>query len=161
MTAASSLPAEPAQSSDSALNGGPSQRTALRRSAALHLATALFIVVAVTAVCTTIGARFGLGRAALTGLAVLGILWLAAVRHGRNQPGALKIGPEGLSIWNRAGILRTQGRIVGCSQWSDSLLMLWLEDDEGALHRLLLAADMLESRVFRELAVLARRAAHV
>ncbi|MBN3757351.1 hypothetical protein G3N95_30770 [Paraburkholderia sp. Tr-20389] len=127
----------------------------------MHLVTALFVVVAVAAVCTTIGARFGVGHAALAGAAVFAILLLAAVRHGRSQPGALKIGPEGLSIWSRAGILRAQGRMVGCSQWSDSLLMLWLEEEGGRLHRLLLAADMLDRHVFRELAVLARRAAHV
>ena len=161
MTAASSLPAEPAQASDPALNGGLSQRIALRRSAALHLATALFIAVALAAVCVTAGARFGAGPAVLAGWAVFGVLSLAAVRHGRNQPGALKIGPEGLSIWNRAGNLRVQGRIVGCSQWSDSLLMLSIEEDGARLHRVLLAADMLERKFFRELAVLARRAAHV
>ncbi|MEM5368873.1 hypothetical protein V4C53_22965 [Paraburkholderia azotifigens] len=127
----------------------------------MHLATALFIVVALAAVYATVGARFGAGRAAMAGLVGFSVLALAAVRHGRDQPGAFKIGPEGLSIWNRAGILRAQGRIVGCSQWSDTLLMLWLEEDGGGLQRQLFAADMLERDVFRKLAVHARRAAHV
>jgi hypothetical protein len=161
LTAASSVPVKPAHVPDPALNGGPSRRIVLRRSAALHLTTAFFIVVAVAAVYTTLAAHFGIGHAACASLVIFAILSPAAFRHGRNQPGTLKIGPEGLSVWNRAGILRAQGNIVGCSQWSDSLLMLWLKDDSGRSHRLLLAADMLDRDVFLELAVLARRAANV
>nr|WP_239482790.1 hypothetical protein [Paraburkholderia sp. C35] len=88
------------------------------------------------------------------------LLAMAAVRHAHNLPGTLKIGPEGLSVWSKAGILRAQGRITGCSQWSGSALMVWGEEDGGRLHRLLIMADMLERGVFRELAVLARRSAH-
>ncbi|MEM5435337.1 protein YgfX [Paraburkholderia diazotrophica] len=143
------------------MNGGPSQRVALRRSAALYLATALFIVVGVAAVWATVVPRFGIVPAVLTGAAVFAILALAAVRHARNEPYAFKIGPDGMSVWSRMGILRAQGRIVGCSQWSDCLLMLSLEDEGGKLLRLLIAADMLEHDLFRELAVLARRSAHV
>lgn len=88
------------------------------------------------------------------------LLAMAAVRHAHNLPGTLKIGPEGLSVWSKAGILRAQGRITGCSQWSGSALMVWVEEDGGRLHRLLIMADMLERGVFRELAVLARRSAH-
>ncbi|MEM5382472.1 protein YgfX [Paraburkholderia phymatum] len=166
MTAAWSSPARPASAPAAdaprlALNGGPSQRVALRRSAALYLATALFVVVAVAAVWATIAPRFGMVRAALTGAAVFAILALAAVRHARNEPRAFKIGPDGMSVWSSIGILRAQGRIVGCSQWSDCLLMLSLEDEGGRSHRLLIAADMLERDLFRELAVLARRSAHV
>lgn len=109
----------------------------------------------------TVAARFGVGRSVLAAAAVFAILAAAAARHARNQPAALKIGPEGLSVWNRAGILRAQGSIVGCSQWSDSLLMLYLEEDGGRLHRLLIPADMAERSAFRALAVLARRSAHV
>jgi hypothetical protein len=143
------------------MNGGPSRRIALRRSAALYLATALFIAFAVAAVGMTVGPRFGVGHAVVAAAVVFAILVAAAARHARNQPVALKIGPEGLSVWNRAGILRAQGSIVGCSQWSDSLLMLWLEEDGGKLHRLLIFADMAGRGAFRELAVLARRGAHV
>ena len=109
----------------------------------------------------TVAPRIGVGSSVLAAAAVLAILAAAAARHARNQPAALKIGPEGLSVWNRAGILRAQGRIVGCGQWSDSLLMLWLEEDGGKLHRLLIFADMAGRDAFRELAVLARRGAHV
>jgi hypothetical protein len=134
---------------------------ALRRSAALYLATALFIVVAVSAVCATVAPRFGGGHAAIAGLAVFAILALASAHHGRNTPGALKIGPEGLSVWNRAGILHAQGRIIGCGQWSDGLLMLSLEEEGAGSHRVLIAADMLGHDDFRELAVLARRSANL
>jgi hypothetical protein len=127
----------------------------------LYLATTLFIAVAVSAVCMTVAPRIGVGSSVLAAAAVLAILVAAAARHARNQPAALKIGPEGLSVWNRAGILRAQGRIIGCSQWSDSLLMLCLEDDGGKLHRLLIPADTAERGAFRELAVLARHSARV
>ena len=150
-----------AHASDTAVNGGPSQRIALRRSAALYLATALFIAFAVAAVCMTITPRFGVAWTVVDAAAVFAILAASAARHARNQPGALKIGPEGLSVWNRAGILRAQGRIIGCSQWSDSLLMLCLEDDGGKLHRLLIPADTAERGAFLELAVLARHSARV
>ncbi|MPW17103.1 hypothetical protein GCT13_09210 [Paraburkholderia sp. CNPSo 3157] len=127
----------------------------------MYLATALFIVVSVAAVWATVAPRFGVVRAAMTGTAVFAILALATVRHARNEPRAFKIGPDGVSVWSRMGTLRAQGRIVGCSQWSDCLLMLSLEDEGGKLHRLLIAADMLDPDFFRELAVLARRCAHV
>jgi hypothetical protein len=39
--------------------------------------------------------------------------------------------------------------------------MLWLEEDGGKLHRLLIAADMAGRGAFREIAVLARHSAHV
>nr|WP_243468556.1 protein YgfX [Paraburkholderia sp. PGU19] len=127
----------------------------------MYLATSLFIAFAVAAVCMTIAPRFGVTWTVVDAAAVFAILAASAARHARNQPGALKIGPEGLSVWNRAGILRAQGRIVGCSQLSDSLLMLWLEEDGGKLHRLLIAADMAGRDAFRELAVLARHSAYV
>ena len=151
----------PASAPDTALTGGPSQRIALRRSAALHLAAVFFIVVAVAAVWMTVAPRVGTASATAAGVLVFAILAWSAVRHAHDQPGALKIGPDWLSIWNRAGILRAQGRITGCSQWSDSLLMLRIEEDSGALHRVLIAADMLEQGDFRRLAVLARHSAHI
>lgn len=127
----------------------------------MHLAAAFFIVVAVAAVWMTVAPRFGPIRAVVAGALTFAILAMAARRYAHNQPGALKIGPEWLSIWDRAGILRAQGRITGCSQWSDSLLMLWIEEDGGTLRRVLIAADMLEQGTFRRLAVLARHSAHV
>ncbi len=161
MTAVSSLPARPANASDIASNGGPSQRIALRRSAVLHLATLLFIMVAATAACVTVASHLGARAAIAAGLALCTILGTATVRWARAAPGALKIGSEGLTVWCRAGILRVQGRIARCSQWSDSLLMLHIEEDGGRVHRLLIAADMLGRDAFRQLAVLARRSAHV
>ena len=81
------------------------------------------------------------------------------MRHERAQPAALKIGPDGLSAWGRAGKLLAQGRIAGCSQWSGRLLILALAaGSRGAPRTLLLAADALPAPVFRELSVLGRRA---
>jgi hypothetical protein len=57
--------------------------------------------------------------------------------------------------------MRAQGRITGCSQWSDMLLMLSLANESGRAHRVLIAADMLAPDAFRELAVLARRSANL
>ncbi|MBP0591778.1 hypothetical protein J8I87_19000 [Paraburkholderia sp. LEh10] len=126
----------------------------------MYLAAAIFALVAVASVCATIAPRFGTGHTAVAGLAVLAVLAAATVRHASNAPRAFKIGPEGLSVWNRAGILHAQARIVRCSQWSDCLLMLSLEEESGRSYEMLIAADMLERGAFHELAVLARRAAH-
>jgi hypothetical protein len=76
------------------------------------------------------------------------------VKHEYAQPVALKIGPDGLFAWDRAGSLLMQGRIAGCSQWSGRLLVLALAPDHGRSRTLLLAADALPAAVFRELAVL-------
>ncbi|MFM0203925.1 hypothetical protein PQR53_29170 [Paraburkholderia fungorum] len=92
-------------------------------------------------------------------LAVWAFLTLCAIKHEHAQPVALKIGPDGLSVWNRTGSLLMQGRIAGCSQWSGRLLVLALAPDHGRSRTLLLAADALPAFVFRELAVLGRRGA--
>jgi hypothetical protein len=127
----------------------------------LYLATAVFVAVAVAAVCTTVAARSGQGHAVVAGLIVLVILAAEAIRYFRHAPRAYKIGPDALTFWDRAGILRAQGRITGCSQWSDMLLILSLAEEGGRVHRVLVAADMLAPGAFRELAVLARRSANL
>jgi hypothetical protein len=161
LTAIGSSPVSPAHLPASAIDGGPSQRLALRRSAALFLATVVFIAVAVAAVCSTIGARFGLRCAAFAGLATVVILAYEAVRYFRRAPHAYKIGPDASMFWDRTGMLRAQGRIVECGQWSDLLLMLVLVEESGRRHRVLITADMLARDAFREIAVLARRSANL
>ena len=138
-------------------NGGP--LITLRRSVVLRGLTVAFILIAVAAVQSCLAARFGALHAAPATLAVLASLMLGLWRHWRAEPGAIKIGPDSLTVWNRAGQMLAQGRIAGCSQWSGRLLILALADASGRSRALLIAADALCAEAFRELAVLGRRAA--
>jgi hypothetical protein len=140
-------------------NGAP--QITLRRSVALRGATIVFILIAVTAVQTSLAARLGAIQAAPATLAALAALLLGAWRHWRAEPGALKIGPDGLIVWNRAGQTLAQGRIAGCSQWSGRLLILALAEAGGRSRTLLIAADTLSAEAFRQLAVLGRRASRI
>jgi hypothetical protein len=140
-------------------NGAP--LITLRRSVVLRGATLAFILIAVAAVQACLAARFGVLQAAPAAAAVLAFLTLAVRRHWHAEPGAIKIGPDGLTVWNRAGHTLAQGRIAGCSQWSGRLLILALAGASGRSRPLLIAADTLSAEAFRELAVLGRRAAGV
>lgn len=131
----------------------------LRRSVAMCAALGAFVLMATGATYICFASHLGVWQAVPLTFAVWALLTLCAVKHEHAQPVALKIGPDGLSIWNRAGSLLTQGRIAGCSQWSGRLLVLTLAPDHGRARTLLLAADALPASVFRELAVLGRRGA--
>jgi hypothetical protein len=136
------------------------QRIVLRQSVLLYAATAAFIAIAVAAVFTTLMSRVGWPHAAVASLATLAVLCLAWLRDARRRPASLKIGPDGLTAWNRAGQPVAQGRIGGSAQWSGWLLSVALVSDNGRSRTLLVTADMLCSDLFRELSVQARRAAH-
>jgi hypothetical protein len=138
---------------------GAAQRLALRRSFVMRAALVFFVLTATLAVYSVLAPQLSAWWAVPLTLAVGALLVLYAARHERAQPAALKIGLDGLSAWSRTGILLTQGRIVGCSQWSDRLLVLTLETEKGRTRSLLLAADTLAAPQFRELSVLGRRAA--
>jgi hypothetical protein len=125
----------------------------------MRAALGVFILIATSAAYTCFASHQGAWQAAPLTLAVWALLTLCAVKHERAQPVALKIGADGLSAWSRAGALLTQGRIAGCSQWSDRLLVLVLVPDRGRSRTLLLAADALPASAFRKLAVLGRRGA--
>jgi len=140
--------------------GGSSQRIVLRRSALVYGATAAFIAIAATAVFTTLMPRAGWVHAAVAVLTMLAVLCLAWAHDARRRPASLKIGPDGLTAWNRAGQPIAQGRIASFAQWSGWLLSVVLVSDNGRSRTLLVTADMLCSDHFRELSVLARRAAH-
>jgi len=101
----------------------------------------------------------GLQTVPLT-LAVLTLLASAGSACASAEPGALKIGPDGLSVWSRRGDIFTHGQILGCSQWSGWLLILAVAPDGARPRRLLIAADALPDDVFRKLAVLGRRVAY-
>lgn len=159
MTRQSTTPAQPAASLESATPDGARQRITLRRSVAMRAASGFFVLTATLAVYTCLASHLGAWQALPLTFAVLALLALCAVQHERAQPVALKLGPDGLSAWGSAGNLLAQGRIAGCSQWSDCLLVLALAPDHGRSRTLLVAADALPEPVFRELAVLGRRGA--
>jgi apolipoprotein N-acyltransferase len=138
---------------------GAAQRIALRRSFVMRAALWGFVLTATWAVFTGIAPCLGVWQAAPLTLAVAALLALCAVRHERAQPVALKLGGNTLSAWDRAGALLAHGRIAGCSQWSDRLLVLALVQENGRRRSLLLTADALPATVFRELSVLGRRGA--
>ncbi|MFL9881583.1 hypothetical protein PQR66_00980 [Paraburkholderia agricolaris] len=125
----------------------------------MRAASGVFILIATLAAYRCFASHLGGWQAVPLTFAMWALLMLCAVKHERAQPVALKIGPDGLSAWGRAGGLLTQGRIAGCSQWSGRLLVLALASDHGRSRTLLLAADALPAPVFRELAVLGRRGA--
>jgi hypothetical protein len=129
---------------------------ALWPSVWLRGATLVCILIAVAAVQGTLAARLGALQALPAGLAVLIVLTLAARHCWRAEPGAIKIGPDGLAVWNVAGRLVAQGRITGCSQWSGRLLILALAGKRGRSQSLLIPVDALSTDAFRELAVLGR-----
>jgi hypothetical protein len=125
----------------------------------LRAALGAFILLATTAAYTCFAGHLGAWQAVPPALALCALLTVCAVTRERAQPVALKIGPDGLSAWNRTGRLLMQGRIAGCSQWSGRLLILVLAPAHGRSRTLLLAADALSLPAFRELAVLGRRGA--
>ncbi|HEX7913364.1 MAG TPA: hypothetical protein VF534_35470 [Paraburkholderia sp.] len=159
MTRQSTAPALPVLAPESATSDGAPQRIALRRSVAMRIMLGVFVLTATTAVYACLAAHLGAWQAVPLTLAVSALLVLGAHRHERAQPVALKIGPNDLSVWGRAGVPLAQGRIVGCSQWSGRLLILALAPERGRTRTLLFAADALPASVFRELAVLGRRGA--
>ncbi|MFM0041579.1 protein YgfX [Paraburkholderia sediminicola] len=125
----------------------------------MRAALGVFVLIATLAAYICFASHLGTWQAVPLALSVLALLTLCAVKHERAQPVALKIGPDGLSAWDRGGSLLMQGRIAGCSQWSGRLLVLALVPDQGRSRTLLLAADALPAPVFRELAVLGRHGA--
>ncbi|WP_408356303.1 hypothetical protein [Paraburkholderia phytofirmans] len=157
MTRQSTAPVVPALSPESATPDGAPQRIALRRSVAVWAALGVFVLTATSAVFACLASHLGTWQAVPLTLAVWAWLALCALRYERTQPVALKIGPDGLSVWSRTGALLAQGRIAGCSQWSSRLLMLALMPEQGRSRTLLLAVDALPAPIFRELAVLGRR----
>ena len=144
-----------------ALQRGPTSLTgapliALRPSAWLRGTTLACMLIAVAAVQTCLAATFGTWQAVPAGLVALAILALGALRHWRAEPDAIKIGPDGLTVWNRTGQVIAQGRIAGCSQWSGRLLILAVAGMRGRSRPLLIPADALSAGAFRELVVLGR-----
>jgi hypothetical protein len=135
------------------------QRVALGRSAGLRAAAGAFVLVATAAVYASAAPRWGALDAAWLAAAAFALLMLGAVAHERRQPAALKIGPDGLTAWTRAGDMLVRGRIVGCSQWTNLLLVLAVAGEEGRPKPLLIAADALGAESFRGLAVQGRRGA--
>jgi hypothetical protein len=135
------------------------RRLALQRSVAMRAALAAFVLVATAAVYTSAAPRWGALDAACLAAAAFALLMLGGAAHERRQPASLKIGPDGLTAWTRAGDILVRGRIVGCSQWTNLLLVLAVAGDKGYPKPLLITADALGADSFRQLTVQGRRGA--
>jgi hypothetical protein len=134
---------------------------ALRRSLVIRVLAAALILIATAAVYSCLAPRLGGWHALPLALAVLALLASSATAHASAQPRALKIGPDGLSVWGRGRDALAHGPIVGCSRWGGWLLILAVANDGGRLRRLIIAADALPDDAFRKLAVLGRHGSAV
>jgi hypothetical protein len=133
---------------------------ALRRSVAVRAATLAFSLVAALAVHCVVVPRGGDAAAAALAAASFGALALAALACERRQPAALCLEPDGIAAYGRTGGILLRGRITGCAQWADRLLLIAVMPHDGARAApLVVAADALPAEAFRELAVRARYAA--
>ncbi|KVK77848.1 MULTISPECIES: hypothetical protein [Burkholderia] len=138
------------------------QHVVLRASACLRAACALFVPV--------VGAAVHAGAAPLVGnggAAALAVLFAALVALRaraaceRRQPAALRIdaGAGVLAAFDRGGRLLARGRIAGCTQWSDLLVVLTVQGRGRRATPLVIPVDAVDAPVFRALCVLGRRAA--
>ncbi|AHI73788.1 hypothetical protein [Burkholderia thailandensis] len=138
------------------------QHVVLRASARLRAACALFVPVAGAAVYTCAEPLFGGGGAAmLAWLAAALVALRARAACGQRQPAALRIdaGAGVLAAFDRDGRLLARGRIAGCTQWSDLLVVLAVQGRGRRATPLVIPADAVDAPVFRALCVLGRRAA--
>jgi hypothetical protein len=101
--------------------------------------------------------RSGAAAAVALAAATFGGLWLAALAHERRQPVAIGIEPDGVVAYDRCGGVIARGRIAGCAQWADQLLVMAVRTHSGVRAKpLFIAADALPAEAYRELAVRAR-----
>lgn len=118
--------------------------------------TAAFVALAAASVFQCASSRFDFFDAFVAGSVTALLLTYFATRNERRQPVAFTIGQDGITTWNRAGETEYR-RIIGCAQWSDSVLALTLLSAGNKRSPFFLAADAVSARGFRELAVRARR----
>jgi hypothetical protein len=152
-------PVQPAASPSAALNAGASQNVQLRSAGFVAAALGILVLAATSAVYRCAAAWLGAWQALPLSLAVGAWLVLRASAVMGSRPAALQVGAYGLSAWDKSERLLMQGRIAGCSQWSDRLLVFIVKPEHGRSRTLLLAADSMPRTAFRGLAVLGRRAA--
>jgi hypothetical protein len=132
----------------------------LERSVAVRAATLGFALIAALALGSVVMPRGGAAAAVALAAASFGALWLAALAHERRQPVAIGIDPDGVVAYDWCGGVILRGRIAGCVQWADRLLVMAVTTHGGARARpLLIAADALPAEAYRELAVRARHIA--
>ncbi|MEA3118189.1 MAG: hypothetical protein QOI13_1459 [Paraburkholderia sp.] len=126
----------------------------------MRAATLAFAIVAALAVHCVIAPRGGNAAAAALAAATFAALALAALARERRQPVALCLEPDGIAALGRSGGLLLRGRIAGCAQWADRLLLIAVMPHGGTrAASFVVAADALPAEAFRELAVRARYAA--
>jgi hypothetical protein len=132
----------------------------MQRSLLLRAATLAFALVCAVAVHTVTMPRAGAAAAAWFGAATFATLALIWGARERRQPAALEIAPDGITAFDLAGNAVLRGRIAGCVQWTQYLMIVAVAPHErGRTMSLVIAADALSGEAFRELAVRARHAA--
>lgn len=122
----------------------------------LRAVTGAFVVLAAASVFAGVSGRLGMLYGIAAAVAVVLGLGATAIKNERRQPVAFAIGQDGLTTWNRNGTAQYQ-RIIGCAQWSNSVLALTLLSAANRRSPFLLTADALSASAFRELAVRGRR----
>jgi hypothetical protein len=132
------------------------RRVTLRRSRAVRLAAFSFGCVCVAAVHSTVAAHMGVVDALWLAGAAAAALWASFARYERRQPLLLELTPDGIAGFDRAGRCLFQGRIAGCSQWAERLLVLAVTGAKGRVDTFVVAADAVDAACFRLLAVRGR-----
>lgn len=126
----------------------------------LRVAFAGFAAIASLGLQVGMAPLIGQGGATLCALLVAAWLAVQARAVWRRHPAELRIDARtgGLAAFDRTGSLMAEGRIAGCTQWSDLLLVLEVRSRAGRAVSLLIPADALDASAFRVLSVLGRRA---
>lgn len=136
------------------------QCVALHASVLLRVVLGLFVPAAAAALGAGLAPFVGV-TAAVVGAGVVALL-LAVFAHSactRCLPAKLRLDAGGgLAAFDRAGRLLAQGRVAGCLHWSDLLVVLAVRRNAGRTVSLVIPVDALDSRMFRVLSVLGRRA---
>ncbi|KVX19954.1 hypothetical protein WL03_08215 [Burkholderia ubonensis] len=144
------------------ITAGCPQRFALRASAVLYVALAVFIAAAAVAVHLFVAPRAGVAAGAGAGaLAVTAALLAFGVARtcARRLPAEVQVDALGeVAAFGRAGQLLARGRVTGYAHWSSLLLVLSVGQGGRRARPLLIPADALDAPAFSALSVLARTA---
>ncbi len=124
----------------------------------LRAALTAFVLIVATAVYSGIGVAIGPHRAAGAALLVAWLLTIAAAVCVRRQPVAICFDENvgWIAAFDRAGRFLAEGRITGCTQWSNVLLVLEVTASNRRARMLLVPADALDLEPFRTLSVWGR-----
>ncbi len=132
-------------------------RLILRRSATLHAVAAFGLAIATSAVFSTLSDVVAAFAAGMLTLAFLAAGLLAARAWSRNQPAAIEIVADELTVFSFDGRCLVRGRVSAYAQWGSALLVLSVQASDRRC-AFLIVAEALSTAGFRELALLCRRA---